>query len=144
MALLMSLSCKSWDLIVMGGLEQTSLANTIFLSITKVKTHWKAILTHYLKKWMQKDKDKWLLDRLLTNTLLDETIYITPRCAMHPYVSCTPMAIIVKWCPSWNLLYLQILIMALSFITTLIGRLMALKATVSHVMSVTTTSTMKT
>ncbi len=50
----MSLACKLWDLIVMGGLEQTSFANTIFLSITEVETHWRVILTHYLKSWMQK------------------------------------------------------------------------------------------
>jgi hypothetical protein len=33
----------------MGGLEQTSPANAIFLSIAKAKAHWKAILTCCLK-----------------------------------------------------------------------------------------------
>jgi hypothetical protein len=57
MAALMSTACKSWDLIVMGGPEHASSANTIFLFIAKAKAHWKAILTHCLKNWMQKDKD---------------------------------------------------------------------------------------
>jgi hypothetical protein len=34
---LMSLKCKSWDLIVMGGLEQASPVNTIFFPIAKAK-----------------------------------------------------------------------------------------------------------
>jgi hypothetical protein len=34
---LMSFACKWCDLIVMGGLEQASLVNAIFLSITKAK-----------------------------------------------------------------------------------------------------------
>jgi hypothetical protein len=51
-ALLMSFTCKSWDLIIIGGLEQTSLANTIFLFITKAKARWRVILTHCFKKWL--------------------------------------------------------------------------------------------
>jgi hypothetical protein len=43
----------------MGGLEQASPTNAIFLSIIEAKAHWKVILTRYLKNWMQKDKDKW-------------------------------------------------------------------------------------
>ncbi len=58
-AFLMSLACKSWDLIIMRSLEQTSPTNAIFLSIIKAKTCLKTILTHCLKNWMQKDKDKW-------------------------------------------------------------------------------------
>jgi hypothetical protein len=38
-ALLVLPACKSQDLIVIGGLEQTSPANAIFLSIVEVKTH---------------------------------------------------------------------------------------------------------
>jgi hypothetical protein len=53
-----ALACKSWDLIVMGGLEQTLPANAIFLSIAEAKTCWRAILTCCLKNWMQKNKDK--------------------------------------------------------------------------------------
>jgi hypothetical protein len=60
----MSHACKLWGLIVIGGLEQTSLANAIFFSITKVKAQWRVIITHCLKNWVQKDKDKWSLDHL--------------------------------------------------------------------------------
>jgi hypothetical protein len=39
MAPLMSSTCKLWDLMVMGGLEQISFINAIFLSIAKAKAH---------------------------------------------------------------------------------------------------------
>jgi len=137
----MSLACKSWGVIVIGGLEQTSLANVIFLSITKVKAHWKAIITCCLKNWMQKNKDKWPPDYLLwkiqTRSLMKWSI-------SHPCAPCISMAIGIKWCLSWNPLYLQILTMALSSVTTLASRLMTLVATVSHVESIATTSTTKT
>jgi hypothetical protein len=61
----MSPTCKLWDLIVVEGLKQASHVNTIFLSIGETKACWRAILTCYLKNWMQKDKDKWSFDRLL-------------------------------------------------------------------------------
>ncbi len=35
-----------------------SPAEAIFLSIAEAKSLWKVILTHYVKNWMQKDKDK--------------------------------------------------------------------------------------
>jgi hypothetical protein len=62
---LMSLTHKLWDLIIMGGLEHASLANTTFLSITKATTCWREILIRCLKNWMQKDKDKWFPNCLL-------------------------------------------------------------------------------
>jgi hypothetical protein len=46
----MSLACKLWYLIVVGGLEQASPTNAIFFFIIKVKAHWKEILTQCLKK----------------------------------------------------------------------------------------------
>ncbi len=51
----MSFACK-WDLIIMGGLKQASLANAVFLSMTKAKACWRVILTGCLKNWMQKTK----------------------------------------------------------------------------------------
>ncbi len=36
---LMLPTCKLWDLIIMGGLKQKSIAKTIFLSIAKTKVH---------------------------------------------------------------------------------------------------------
>jgi hypothetical protein len=61
----MSPTCKSWNLIVMRGLKQTSFANIIFLSIAKAKTCWRIIITCCPKNWMQKNKDKWPLNHLL-------------------------------------------------------------------------------
>jgi hypothetical protein len=55
----MSLACKLWNLIIMGGLEQGSPTNAIFLSIIEVKACWRAILTSYFKNLMQKYKEKW-------------------------------------------------------------------------------------
>jgi hypothetical protein len=54
------------------------------------------------------------------------------------------MAIKIKWCPSLSLLYLWILAMALSFAIAPVGRLMTVKATISHIGLLTTTSAMKT
>jgi len=53
-----------------------------------------------------------------------------------PYTS---MVIGIKWCPSWNLLYLRILVMVLSFATAHVGQLVTSEATVSCVESITTT-----
>jgi len=117
----MSPTCKLWDLIVMGDLEQTSHVNTIFLSIAKVKAHWRVILTRCLKNWMKKDKDKWPFDHLSwkrwTHSLIKQSI-------SRLGALCTSMAIRIKWCPSWNLLYLWILAVALSSIIALAGQLM--------------------
>jgi len=44
----------------MGGLEQASLVNAIFLSMAEAKERWREILAHSLKNWMQKDKDNYL------------------------------------------------------------------------------------
>jgi hypothetical protein len=60
----MSPACKLWNLIVIGSIKQTSHTNEIFMSIVKTKAHWKRILTHCLKNWMQKEKDKWPFDHL--------------------------------------------------------------------------------
>ncbi len=141
MAPLMSLTCKSWNLIIIRHLEQSSLVNAIFLSIIKAKTCWKAILTRCLRNWMQKDKDKWRFNYLSwkrwAHSLMKWSI-------SWPDVPCTSMAIGIKWCPSWNLLYLRIWTMALSSVSTPIGQLMTLKATIYYVMSITTTLATKT
>jgi hypothetical protein len=113
--LLMSLACKSWDLIVIGGLEQASLTHAIFLSIAKAKAHWRAILTCYLKSWMQKNKDKWSLNCLLWKRRTHSLMKWSISC---PGVPCTSMVIRIKWRPSWSPLYLKILMMVLSFTTT--------------------------
>ncbi len=141
MAPVMSPTCKSWDLMVMRGLEQTSLANTIFLFIAKVKACWKVILTRYLKNWMQKDKDKWPLDRLSWKKQAHSFIKWS---ISRSSVLCIFTAIKVKWCFSWSLLYLWILTMALSFTIALVDRLMTFETIASRIRSVTTTSTMKT
>jgi uncharacterized membrane protein len=138
---LMLLACKLWDLIVIGGLEQTSLVNLIFLSIAKVKARWRPILTCCLKNWMQKDRDKWSFNHLSWN--------IRTYSLMKQFMSClgalcTSMAIGIKWCSSWSLLYLQILIMALTSTITLDGQLMTFVAIISHVKLVTTTLATKT
>jgi hypothetical protein len=57
---------------------------------------------------------------------------------------CTSMAIGIKWCPSWSPLYLWILVMVLSFITTFAGQLMTFEATFFRIESISTTSTMET
>jgi hypothetical protein len=137
----MSPACNLWNLIVMGGLEQTSLANTIFLSIAEAKACWRAILTRCLKNWMQKDKNKWFSDYLPWKRWAHSLMKWSISCLG---VSCTSMAIRIKWCPSWNSLYLQILAMALSYIATPTSRLMTLKAIVFRIRSITTPSTTKT
>jgi hypothetical protein len=90
---------------------------------------------------MQKDKDKWSPNHLLwkkwTHSLIKQSI-------SHSGVSCTSMAIEIKWCPSWSPLYLQILTMTLCFITTPVGQLMTFIPTISYVKSITITSTTKT
>jgi hypothetical protein len=85
----MSPACKSWDLIVMGCLEQTSHANAIFISITKVKACWRIIITCCLKNWMQKDKDKWPPNHLLwkrwAHSLMKQSIScLGAPCMTHP------------------------------------------------------------
>jgi hypothetical protein len=118
----MAPTCKLWDLRVIGGVEQASLCqcNAIFLSRVETKTCWRAILTCCFKNQMQKDKDKWTLDHLSwkrqTHSLMKWSI-------SHPSALCTSMAIIIKWCPSWSLLYFQILAMGLSFVATPIGKM---------------------
>jgi hypothetical protein len=54
------------------------------------------------------------------------------------------MAIKIKWCPSWNLLYSWILAMALNSTIAPVGQLMTLKVTIPYIESVTTTSATKT
>jgi len=125
----------------MGGLEQPSFANAIFLSIAKAKACWRTILRCYLKIWMQKDKDKWLPNCLSWKT---QAHFFMKWSISHPNVQCTFMAIEIKWSLSWNLLYLWILVMALSSTITLVGWLMTLKAIVFCVGSITTISTTKT
>ncbi len=82
----MSHACKSWDLIVMGGLKQTSPTNVIFFFITEAKARWKTILTHYLKKMNVKRQGlmtSWSSIMEKASTLPYETIHITFKCAMH-------------------------------------------------------------
>jgi hypothetical protein len=95
----MSHACKSWDLIIMGGLEQTSLVNTIFLFMAEVKARWKAILTWCLKIWMQKDKNKWSFNHLSKKRLAHSLMKWSISCLG---VLCTSMGIEIKWCPSWS------------------------------------------
>ncbi len=137
----MSLTCKLWDLIIMGGLEQGLPTNAIFLSIIEVKACWRVILTRYLKNLMQKYKEKWPSNRLSWKIWAHSLMKQSISC---PGAPCTSMAIRIKWCPSWNPLYLWILIMALSSTTTLAGQLMTFKATISYVRSITTTLATKT
>jgi len=141
MAFLMSPACKSWDLIVMGGLEYTSFVNAILRSIVEAKACWRAILTCYMKNWMQKYKDKWPLDHLLwkrhAHSLMKWSISFLNAL-------CTSMAIKIKWCLSWNRLYLQFLTMALNSPSAPTSRVMTFKAIVSHIRWVTTTLTMRT
>ncbi len=141
MAPLMSVACKSWDLIVMGGLEQASPINAIFLYIVKAKAHWRAILTCYLKNWVQKNKDKWSFDRLSWKRW---THSMMKRSISRSSASCTFMAIGIKWCPSWSVLYLWILTMVLSFTIAHANELMTFEATISRVRLIATTSTTKT
>jgi hypothetical protein len=134
---LMSLACKSWNLIIMGGLKQASPTNTIFLFTAKVKAHWRIILTHCLKNWMQKNDLSNIHHEKNEHILWWNDPYHT-KYVVHL------LAIGIKWCPSWNPLYLLILTMVLTSTTTPVGRLMTLEATVSHIKSITTTSVTKT
>jgi len=108
---------KSWDLIIMRGLEHISSTNTIFLSIVEIEAHWKTILTCCLKIWMQKIKINHFLSSIMekTNTLPNETIHITSKCIMHLRDHRN------KWCPSWNFLYVQILTTTLNSTTSIIA-----------------------
>jgi hypothetical protein len=90
-------TCKLWNLIVMGGLEQTSPTNAIFFSIINVKMCWRIISTQCLKNWMQKDKDKWPLDCLSWKRWPHS---LMKRFILCLGVLCTSMTIGIKWCPS--------------------------------------------
>ncbi len=135
----MSPACKLWDLIITRGLEQASSINAIFLSIVEAKACWRAIVT-CLKNWMQKDKDKWFLDRVSWKWQAHFLMKWSMSCLG---VSCTSMAIRIKWCLSWSPLYLWILAVTLSSAVALVGWLITLKATISYVEVVTITLTMK-
>jgi hypothetical protein len=125
-------TCKSWDLKLIGGLEQTSFAKVILLCIAEAKACWRAILTCYLKNWMQKDKDKWPFNRL---SWKKQAHPLMKWSISRPSVPWTSMAIEIKWCLSWSLLYLRIFAIALSSTTTPINQLMTFIATISHVES---------
>jgi cAMP phosphodiesterase len=73
-----------------------------------------------------------------TSIILDEMIHIMLGCTMHLHGHGNKMVPFIK--PS----ILMHLIMALSFVVAFVGQLMTLTAIVSHVKSVTTTSTTKT
>jgi hypothetical protein len=96
---LLSLTCKSWDLIIIGGLKQISLTHIVFLFVAKAKACWRAILTCYLKKWMQNKKDKWPFNHLLwkrqAHSLMKWSI-------SHLCATWTSIIVQIKWCPSWN------------------------------------------
>jgi hypothetical protein len=81
----------------------------------------KAILMHCLKNWMQKHKDKWFFDCLLWKRWAHSLIKRFTSCSHAP---CISMTIEIKWCLLWNLLYLAILSMVLSFTTTAVDQLM--------------------
>ncbi len=85
---------------------------------------------------MQKDKDKWPHDRLLWKR---RACSLMKWSTSHLGVSCTSMAIKIKWCPSWSFLYLQVLTMALSFTCTPASWLMTLEATISWIKLVVAT-----
>jgi hypothetical protein len=122
-------------------MKKTFFANTIFLFTARANAHWRVILTCCLKNWMQKDKGKLFFDCLSwksqAHSLMKQSI---SRLGML----CISMTIGIKWCPSWNLLYLWILTMVLSFAVALTNRLMTLVLIVSHVRLITITSTIKT
>jgi hypothetical protein len=73
-----------------------------------------------------------------TNTLLNETIHITLECAMHLHGHRNKMMSFMK--PS----ILTDLNNGACFISTLVGQLMTLEATISYVTSITTTLATKT
>jgi len=90
----------------------TSPANTIFFSMAKIEACWRAILTHCLKNWMQRYKDKQPLDHLLWKR---RAYSLIKQSISHLGALCTSMAIKIKWRPSWIPLYLWILTMVLKF-----------------------------
>jgi len=96
---LLSLTCKSWDLIIIGGLKQISLTHIVFLFVAKAKACWRAILTCYLKNWMQNKKDKWPFNHLLwkrqAHSLMKWSI-------SHLCATWTSIIVGIKWCSSWN------------------------------------------
>jgi hypothetical protein len=141
MASLMLLTCKSWYLIVMRALEQTSPTNTIFLSIAEAKARWRAILTRYLQNWMQKYKDKWPPNHLIWKRWTHSLMKWFISCSG---ALCISMAIGIKWCLLWSLLYLKILTMALSSTVAFVGQLMTFKTPIFHGGLITTTLSMKT
>ncbi len=124
-----------------NGRSRTNITKTIFLFTLEAKACRRAILTWCLENWMQKDKDKWPLDRLLLKKWAHSLMKWSISCLGEP---CTSMAIGIKWCPSWNPLYLWILIMVLNFVATPIGWLMTFKATIFCIKSITTTLATKT
>jgi hypothetical protein len=69
-----------------------------------------------------------------TNTLLDETIHITPECNVHLHGHQNKMVPLMK--PS-------IFVMTLSYAIAHVGQLMTFKATVFRVRAVTITSATK-
>jgi len=136
----MSLACKLWDLIVVGVLEKTSLVNAIFLSIVEAKAHCRAILAYYLKNWMQKNKDKWSFNRLMLKKRAHSLMKRSISWLGAPYTS---MVIGIKWCFSWNPIYLRILAMALNSTATPASQLMTFKDIISCVELIITSSAMK-
>jgi len=93
------------------------------------------------KKLNVKKKDKWPFDYLLWKRWAHSLMKQSISCWS---VSCTFIAIGIKWCLSWNFLYLWILIMALSSTAALVGQLMTLTAIFFHVELITIPSTTKT
>jgi hypothetical protein len=85
---------------------------------------------------MQKDKDKWTFDHLSWKRQVHSLMKQSISCPGVPY---TFMAIEIKWCPLWSLLYLQIFAMVLSSIATPTGQLMTPIVIVFCVGSITTT-----
>jgi hypothetical protein len=77
---------------------------------------------------LQKDKDKWppncLSWKRRAHSLMKQSISCLGA-------QCISMAIEIKWCPSWNPLYLQNLIMVLNSTATFVGQLMTFKDTIS-------------
>jgi len=72
-----------------------------------------------------------------TNTLFDETIFITPKCAVHLHNCRNKVVPLMK--P-----FIFILTMALNLAITSTGQLMTFVTTISYMGSITTTSITKT
>jgi hypothetical protein len=94
-----------------------------------------------LKKLNAKDKDKWPLKCQSWKRRAHSFMKWFISRLGAPYTS---MVIRIKWCPSWDLLYLRILVMVLCFATAHVGQLMTFENTVSHFRSITTTLATKT